>query len=811
MLLYTIIFIIITLLVIYFRPCFKTWSVLATITTIAAFYNTEYTLSFAAISSVIIAIIIAINIRPIRHAMLIPIYKRLKKILPKISETETLALNAGDVWYEGDIFSGKPDFHKLHKIKKYQFTAEEQSFLDNQTNTLCAMIDEWRITHQEKDLPVELWRYILDNGFFGLVIKKEYGGLGFSASAHSEIVTRIATRSNSVAVTVMVPNSLGPGELLHHYGTDEQKNYYLPKLAKGTEIPCFALTAPNAGSDATSITDSGRVCYGEFNDKRVLGIELTNIDKRYITLSPIATLIGLAFVLHDPDNLLNGIGRVGITCALLPRNLPGIEIARLNPLDMAFMNGSIKIKKLFIPVDFIIGGQKMAGEGWRMLVECLSIGRSISLPGCGVANAVLSAITTSAYAMIREQFRVSIGQLEGIEEAVAKISGLTYMLNAAKQFTVVAVDSDIKPSVASAIVKHNVTQISREIVIYAMDVHAGKAIILGPNNYLGRSYQAAPIGVTVEGANILTRTLMVFGQGAMRCHPYLRNIYDSLNQDNGIEIFDKSLFATIGFFLQSSARAIFHGVTCGLFANSYHGKFACYYKQITRLSSLFAFIANNVIFILGGELKRRERISARMGDIMSYLYFACATLKFFKDHNEEQDQEAFVKWSLNHCLNKVEENFIEVFKNFPIGFLGKIYKVLFFPFGKRTRYLSSDKLDHELCKSMFSNGKTRQMMKNIAFVPKDDKDILGRLEACFELFLSTANIRKELSQMSKNGLLPKASWRENIDLALQKQLIDRNNHDILKKLIDKINEIIQVDEFSLDALGRLNVLEVLKK
>ena len=534
-------FLLLTLIVLYNKPRLMVW----TLTIFIYLLLTKLlglnvsTFVFFCVSLTYLGIAVFFNIKPLRYILSRVIYSKAKKIIPGISETEKLALDAGDAWYEKELFLGKPDFNLLHNSRKFTLSAEEKNFLDIETTQLCNMIDEWHITNVEKDLPVALWDFIRDKGFFGLVIKKEYGGKGFSAAAHSEIVMKIATRSVSGAVTVMVPNSLGPGELLYHYGTAQQKEYYLPRLAKGLEIPCFALTGPISGSDATAMPDKGVVCYGEHDGKQVLGIRLSNINKRYITLAPIATLVGLAFKLEDPDSLLAGTGRAGITCVLLPHNHPGLKIGnRLLPLNQVFMNGTVRIEETFIPIDWIIGGQEMAGEGWRMLVECLSIGRSISLPACGTANALFSTVMTSAYATIREQFKTSIGQFEGVEDQLAKMGGVSYMMNATRQFTVGSVDEGIKPAVASAISKYHLTENGRTVMNSAMDVHAGRAIIMGPNNYLASQYQGVPVGITVEGSNIMTRNLLIYGQGMMQCHPYLRDIYESLTNDSQFKKFD---------------------------------------------------------------------------------------------------------------------------------------------------------------------------------------------------------------------------------------------------------------------------------
>jgi len=800
-------YLLITLLVIYHKPKLWLWSVAILAYFIGTHSLHEQSLSiflymFLAVISLIIAV--AGNLPFLRLKISSSIFHKAKGILPSISETEQLALNAGDSWWERDLFQGKPDFNKLHSLKKFELTSEEQSFLDNETEQLCAMVNDWQITHYEKDMPVEVWNFLRENRFFGLVIGKEYGGKGFSAAAHSEIVLKIATRSTSAAVTVMVPNSLGPGELLHHYGTKEQKDYYLPRLAIGQEIPCFALTGPTAGSDATSIPDMGTVCMGEYNGQTVLGIKLTNVDKRYITLAPIATLVGLAFQLKDPDGLLKGIGREGITCALLPHDHPGLEIGnRLIPLDQVFMNGTVRIKESFIPISWVIGGQAMAGEGWRMLVECLSIGRSISLPACGTANALLASITTSAYAVVREQFKVAIGNFEGVQEGLAKMGGLTYMMNATRRFTVAAVDAGIKPSVASAISKYHLTENGRTVVNWAMDIHGGRGIIMGPNNYLGRMYQGVPVAITVEGANIMTRNLMIFGQGAMRCHPFIREIYESLVREDGLKDFDKALFGHIGYLAQNKIRALFHALTCGKFASGYPSRFNSYYKQISRLSSAEAFISDTILIMLGGSIKVKERLSARLGDVMSYLYMASATLKYFKDEGERDGDEIFVKWAVEHCLFQAQHALVETLANFPIRWIANILKTIVFPYGL-PYHEPSDYLDRKVAQALLTNGDTRQAFCRETYFASDMQDPVGRMDQAFHAVLAVAPIRAKISQAIKEKKLPKANIMKNADKAVELGIIDAGELEKLQVAAKYTNEVIQVDEFGAYDLGPKN-------
>jgi acyl-CoA dehydrogenase len=800
-------FIFISFFVIYFTSRLLIWSLTLLVYLLVIYHLSVDINPFVYLSFTLFYLIISVlfNLKPLRQRFITSlIFFKAKSILPKISETEQLALNAGDPWYEKDIFQGKPSFTKLHNLKKFELNKEELDFINNETRELCQMIDDWQITYKEKDLPVKVWNFMREKKFFGLVIAKEYGGLGFSAAAHSDIVMKVATRSISAAVTVMVPNSLGPGELLQHYGTEEQKKYYLPRLANGDDIPCFALTGPTAGSDATSIPDEGVVTMGEYNGEMVLGIKLKNINKRYITLAPIATIIGLAFKLKDPDNLLKGLGKEGITCVLLPRGHAGIDADnRLLPLDQCFMNGVVRIKETFIPISWIIGGQKMAGEGWRMLVECLSIGRSISLPACGTASSLVAVITSSAYALVREQFKVSIGGFEGIEDKLAKTGGIAYMLNATRQFTVNAVDAGIRPSVASAIAKYHLTENGRTAITHAMDIHAGRGIIMGPNNYLARGYQGSPIGITVEGANILTRNLMIFGQGAMRCHPFIRQEYESLTSVTGLSSFDNAMFGHIGYTLQNTVRALFHSITFGVFARGYSSKFNCYYKKISRLSSYFAFVNDIALVTLGGELKRRERISARLGDVMSYLYMACATLKYYEDNGCDDSDDIFVQWVLEHCIVTAQNALVDSLDNFIMQKLGKVLKVLLFPLGKPYKE-PSDKLEHKLSVALLNNSKTREKFKQVACIIESSDDPIGRVEIAFKAVLATFPIKQKIWQAVKKHQLPKGSVYSLAKRSLELAIITEDEYNQLKLAQRLTNETIQVDEFSAFELGPKN-------
>ena len=793
-------FILITLFIIYHKPNLLLWSLIALIylgLSLKFNFINFSSLTFIVVSVITLFIVVFFNIKQLRQIFSRFLYSKARTVIGGISETEKQALDAGDSWFEKEIFQGKPNFKTLHNIPKYSLTDEENAFLNNEVVELCNLIEyDRQNTVNENDLSVKVWKFIKENKFLGLVIKKKYGGKGFSAAAHSEIVLRISTRSVAGAITVMVPNSLGPGELLYYYGTDEQKNKFLPRLAAAEEIPCFALTGPTAGSDATSIPDKGIVCYGEFEGKSVLGIKLIDINKRYITLAPISTLVGLAFKLFDPENLLGGVGKEGITCALLPHTHNGLEIGnRLNPLNQSFMNGTIRIKESFIPIDWIIGGQKMAGEGWRMLVECLSIGRSISLPACGTGASLFTAVMTSSYALIREQFNTSIGNFEGVEEKLARIGGLAYMANATRQFTVGCVDKGVKPSVASAISKYHLTEIGRDNINSSMDIHGGRAVIIGPNNYLSEAYFSNPISITVEGANIMTRNLLIFGQGMMQCHPYLRTIFESIMDTNKFSKFDDAVFSYFGSMTQNKVRAFFHGLTAGMFACGYKSsKFNCQYKKITRLSSAFSYITDLCIFFIGGELKRKERVSARLGDAMSYLYMACATLKFFKDNGERESDVKYVKWVLEYSLYNTQLALVEVLNNFPNKFTSKIVKFFLFPYGL-TFKKPTDYLESLISKDLLSNSETRKMFKSLCYIPSIYEDTLGRMEVTYLSLLEIIPIKSKIYKAVKQKILSKGMFIDVAREAKLKGIIEEAEFEKVLETLKMVNEVIQVDEY----------------
>ncbi|GIB56983.1 oxidoreductase, acyl-CoA dehydrogenase family [Vibrio cholerae] len=654
-----------------------------------------------------------------------------------MSQTEKEALEAGTVWWEAELFKGKPDWKKLHNIQAPKLSAEEQAFLDGPVNEVCAMVSDYQVTHELADLPPEVWTFLKEKKFFAMIIKKQYGGLEFSAYAQSLVLQKLTGVSGVLSSTVGVPNSLGPGELLQHYGTEEQKNYYLPRLAEGKEIPCFALTSPEAGSDAGSIPDFGVVCKGQWEGKEVLGMRLT-WNKRYITLAPVATVLGLAFKLRDPEGLLGDKEELGITCALIPTHLKGVEIGNRHfPLNVPFQNGPTRAKDLFVPLDFIIGGPKMAGQGWRMLVECLSVGRGITLPSNSTGGIKTAALATGAYARIRRQFKQPIGQMEGIEEPLARLAGNAYVMDAASNLTVAGIDLGEKPSVISAIVKYHCTHRGQRSIIDAMDIVGGKGICLGPANFLARGYQGAPIAVTVEGANILTRSMIIFGQGAIRCHPYVLREMEAAYSPNSdaVEKFDSALAGHVGFVLSNLVRSLWLGLTDGYGSQApTRDATKRYYQQLNRYSANLALLADISMAVLGGSLKRRERLSARLGDILSQLYLSSATLKRFENDGRPAEDLPLVHWGLQDSLRQTEIAIDEFLANFPNRIIGRALRVLMMPFG-RVRKAPSDKLDSKLAQILQTPNETRSRIGRHQYLTPSDNNPAGKIEQAWNVIL----------------------------------------------------------------------------
>ncbi|OXS15788.1 acyl-CoA dehydrogenase [Zobellella denitrificans] len=673
-----------------------------------------------------------LNLPALRHGLLSrPLFRVYKGLMPEMSRTEKEAIEAGTTWWEAELFRGKPDWQTLHNYPRPRLSEEEQAFLDGPVETVCRMTNDWEVTHERADLSPEVWAYLKEHKFFAMIIKKEYGGLEFSAYAQSRVLQKLCSTSAVLASTVGVPNSLGPGELLQHYGTKEQKDHYLPRLARGEEIPCFALTSPEAGSDAGAIPDYGVVCLGEWQGKEVLGMRIT-WNKRYITLAPVATVLGLAFKLRDPERLLGGEEDLGITCALIPTNTPGVNIGRRHfPLNVPFQNGPTQGKDVFVPIDTIIGGQEMAGQGWRMLVECLSVGRGITLPSNGTAGSRVSALASGAYSRIRRQFKLPIGRMEGIEEPLARLGGNAYLSDAASMLTVTGIDLGEKPSVISAIVKYHLTDRSQRSIIDAMDIHGGKGICMGPNNYLARGYQGAPIAITVEGANILTRSMIIYGQGAIRCHPYVLAEMLSVQEPDAkkaLAQFDRALFGHLGFALGNFARSAWFGLTgARLSPAPVKDATARYYRQMNRLSANLGLLSDLAMATLGGELKRKERLSARLGDILSQLYLVSATLKRFNDEGRPAEVLPLVHWACQDGLYRAQVALVELLDNFPARGLGRVLKLLLMPFGAPLKR-PSDRLDHQVARLLQTPGLARNSLAGDLYLTAEEGNPLGMLE-----------------------------------------------------------------------------------
>ncbi len=731
-----------------------------------------------------------------------------RKVMPAMSQTESEALDAGTVWWDGELFSGHPDWHRLLETPEPKLTPEEQRFLDEETEQLCAMTTDWETTSVYKDLPPKVWQFIKDKGFLGMIIPKAYGGLGFSAWAHSQVVTKLSTRAGATAVTVMVPNSLGPGELLLHYGTEEQKAHYLPRLAKGLEIPCFALTGPNAGSDAAAMPDRAIVRWGEHQGKQVLGLSVT-WDKRYITLGPVATLLGLAFRVYDPDRLLGGDEDLGITCALIPTSHPGVEIGRRHiPLGAVFQNGPNSGRDVFIPMDWVIGGQAMIGRGWRMLMECLAAGRGISLPSSNTGMSILAVRAVGGYARVRTQFRTPIGRFEGVEEALTRMGGNLYMMDATRRLTAAAIDQGEKPAVISAIAKYHITERARAVINDGMDVIGGKGICMGPSNFLGGAYMQHPVAITVEGANILTRGLIIFGQGAIRCHPFVLKEIAATNEadrDAASVAFDEALFGHLRFTLSNFARTIVTGITgshfVGVPANA-APETRRYYQQLTRFSAALAFLADVSMGTLGGALKRKEKLSARLGDILSQLYLCSATLKRYEDEGRQAKDAPLMHWAIWDAMFKAQNAFEGVLANFPNRVLAVLLRWIVFPLG-RPYVMPSDELGHRVARLLIEPSATRDRLTANMFIGRDDDDPVGLIEralaATVAVARTEARVRAAVKDGRIDGALPPGEGAEAIDArAVAAGVIDAAEASSLAAQRRLVERVVRVDDFDRD-------------
>ena len=783
----------------YHRSNLRTWAIATIAATLVVGLLAHAPLTMLVLLVIELAIAIPLlNLGFRRKQISAPLLKVFAKVTPKLSDTEQTALEAGTVGFEGELFSGKPDWHELLKQPKPELSVEEKAFLDGPVEQLCGMLDDWQITHELGDLPPEVWDFLKKHKFFGMIIPKQYGGLGFSALAHSAVLQKLATMSATVASTVAVPNSLGPAELLLHYGSDEQKNYYLPRLAVGEEIPCFALTGPYAGSDATSIPDYGIVCKQVVDGVETLGMRL-NFDKRYITLAPIATVVGLAFRLYDPEHLLGDKDDLGITLALLPRSTPGLEIGRRHfPLNIPFQNGPVRGKDVFAPMSTLIGGPHMAGHGWRMLVECLSVGRAISLPSNATGGVRMAVAGTGAYARMRKQFGLAVARFEGVEEALARIGGLTYATAALSRATAAAVDRGEKPAVPSAIAKYHATEWGRAIAGDAMDVHGGKAVQLGPKNYAGRAWQGVPIAITVEGANIMTRSLMIFGQGAIRCHPYVLKEMQALSiADYGerLKTFDRALFGHIGFGISNAVRSFVLGITGASIGESAGDTYVRrYYRKLNRYSAALALCADTFMGVLGGKLKFKEKLSARLGDVLSYLYIASAMLKRYEDTGRPEADRPLLAWAFHECMWRTQMALDGAIRNFPVRPVSWLLRVLVFPFGRR-EVPPSDRLGRRVAAIITAPGEARDRLLEWTYLTPTPNNTVGRMNELLPDVIAAEPVERKFLKAQKAGQFTSHDYLGQLDEAVKAGVIDAAEAALLKRVREGVFEFISVDDF----------------
>ncbi|HEX5067527.1 MAG TPA: acyl-CoA dehydrogenase [Myxococcota bacterium] len=725
------------------------------------------------------------------------------RMLPRLGATEREALEAGTVWWDGELFRGAPDWQRLLDFRVAELSAAEQAFLDGPVEEVCRSLDDWDV-QLRGDLPPAVWERLRRERFFGMIIPQEWGGLGFSAQAHSAVIVKLASRSIACAVTVMVPNSLGPAELLLHYGTDAQKRHYLPRLATGEEIPCFALTGPEAGSDAAATQSEGIVCHDKWDGREVLGMRL-HWRKRYITLAPIATVIGLAFRLRDPEHLLGSREDLGITCALVPAKLPGIEIGdRHDPMGVPFLNGPIRGDDVFVPLETIVGGRDGAGKGWRMLMQSLAAGRSISLPSLSVGGAKLATRVISAYAMVREQFDTPIGRFEGVEEPVARIAGNTYLMEAARWLTVGAVDAGEKPAVLSAIAKAWLTEGMRDVVDDAMDVRAGAAIQRGPRNVLARVHAAVPIGITVEGANILTRSMIVYGQGAIRCHPYaLEEIRAFEARD--LDRFDRAFWSHVAFALQSAVRAPLLALSGGRLATrAPRGPTRRLFQRLERLTAAFALVSDASMVTLGGALKRRERITGRLADMLAWSYLASAALKRFFADGERAADLPLVRFACETCFEHAERALDGILRNLPNRPAAWGLRLLALPLGRRERG-PDDRTGGEVARAVLDEEDVRARLTGGIYRPPADEAGLGRLDAALEEAQAALPIEAKLRHAVREGRLAHAPGDDLARDARAAGLLSDGELALLRAAERAREEAIQVDAFSPEEFARLHL------
>lgn len=755
---------------------------------------------------VILGTLVTLNITPLRRSKITrPLMDIYRKMIPKMSSTEKEALEAGNVWWDGELFSGMPNWDVLMSMPNPKLSTEEQAFLDGPCDELCMMLDDWEISHETGNLPENVWAFIKTHKFFAMIIPKEYGGLEFSSYANAMVITKLASRSAVASSTVGVPNSLGPAELLMHYGTDKQKQRYLPGLASGDEIPCFALTSTEAGSDASALIDSGVICKGQWNNKEIIGIRL-NWNKRYITLAPIATVLGLAFKLYDPEHLIGDKDEYGITAALIPTDTAGVTVGRRHyPMQVPFQNGPTSGENVFLPLDCIIGGQKMAGKGWKMLVELLSVGRAITLPSSGAGGGQAAAYASGAYTQIRKQFNLPVSQFDGIKEALARIAGNTYIMNAAISITSGAIDQGEKPAVPSAILKYHCTELARKVANDAMDVHGGKAVMMGPKNYMGRGFMATPIAITVEGANILTRSLIIFGQGAIRCHPFvLKELQAAEEKDTtlGLINFDKALFSHIGYAISNLSRSFILAITNARYSKSpVNTNTKRYYQHINRYSAAFAVASDFAMLSLGGELKKKELLSARLGDVLSSIYLASTVLKHYENQGCKPEDLPLVQWSVRTLMYEAQEKLHNFLKNLPNKALAFFLRCYIFPRG-RAYSPPPDELTNKVSNIITSSGEARERLSEYAYTTIEPGNPLGLLQEALVLSEKTALIEAKLRQARKDGLIKSDYLGHQIDEAEKQKLLNSMEIQQLKLLHEKVSELLSVDDFDQSEIGR---------
>jgi acyl-CoA dehydrogenase len=796
----------------YHRSSLRTWAIVTIATTLVVglLARAPVTMVILLIIELLIAVpLLLVDFR--RHQISAPLLKLFAKVTPKLSETEQTALEAGTVGFEGELFSGKPNWHELLKEPKPELSVEEQAFLDGPVEELCAMIDDWQITHELADLPPELWEFIKKNKFFGMIIPKKYGGLEFSALAHSAVLQKLSTMSATVSSTVAVPNSLGPAELLLHYGSDKQKDYYLPKLAVGEEIPCFALTGPYAGSDATSIPDIGIVCKQMVDGVETLGLKLT-FDKRYITLAPVATVVGLAFRMYDPEHLLGDEEDLGISLALLPRSTPGMEIGRRHfPLNIPFQNGPVHGKDVFAPLSVLIGGPKMAGHGWRMLVEVLSVGRAISLPSNATGAMRASALATGTYARMRKQFGLAVARFEGVEEALARIGGLAYATTALSRATAAAVDRGEKPAVTSAIAKYHATNWARQVASDTMDVHGGKAVQLGPKNYAARGWSSVPIAITVEGANIMTRSLMIFGQGAIRCHPYVLKEMQTLaitDRSEQLKTFDRLLFSHIGFGISNAVRSFAISLTGASIGESAGDAYTRrYYRKLDRYSASLALCADVFMGVLGGKLKFKEKLSARLGDVLSYLYIASSMLKQYEDNGRPEADRPFLAWGFHECMWLTQNALDGAIRNFPVRPVAWLLRALVFPLGRR-EVPPSDRLGRRVAALLTAPNEARDRLVEWVYRTPTPNNAVGRMNALLPEVIAAEPVDRKFGKALKAGQFKSHDYMDQLAEAEQAGVLNASEAALLKRVREGVFEFISVDDFDTDEMRAFKVRPV---